>query len=487
MRAVTRLACMAVALVMVPALAYAQASIAGVVRDASGGVLPGVTVEAASPALIEKVRSVATDGSGQYQIVDLRPGSYTVTFTLPGFSTVRREGIELSGSFVANVNAELRVGAIEETVTVTGEAPTVDIQSVTQQRVLSKEVIDAIPTSRTHFAVGALVPGVTTNNRADVGGTNAIDHVFLTAHGGRTTDQRVMLDGLSTNNAEGSSQYSGYLINMGSAQEVTLDVAAGSAEQSTGGVRLNVIPREGGNTFRGTLFASGTNEHFAGSNLTDELRARGLQTPTSLRKLWDVNPSGGGPILRDRLWFYAAGRANGQDTYSGGFYNLNEGTAAWTYAPDLDRPAYNHGTQTSLNLRLTWQASVKNKVSFFYDKQTRCWCQRRLTPATSPEGISANEYPYADLTQVTWSSPATNRLLLEAGGSYHPENWRYKLPYPELIGVSEQSTGMVYRGATNANGGGLGPDAINEVWNSRASASYITAPTHSRSGSTTRG
>ena len=98
-------------LVLVPAAAYAQASIAGVVRDTSGAVLPGVTVEAASPALIERVRSVVTDGTGQYKVVDLRPGTYSVTFTLPGFSTLKREGIELAGSFTATVNADLRVGA----------------------------------------------------------------------------------------------------------------------------------------------------------------------------------------------------------------------------------------------------------------------------------------------------------------------------------------------------------------------------------------
>src|SRR5499427_6314100 len=102
-----------------PATVLAQAAIAGIVKDPSGAVLPGVTVEAASPALIEKTRAVVTDGSGQYRIVDLRPGTYTVTFTLTGFNTVRREGIELTGSFNATVNADLRVGSLAETITVT--------------------------------------------------------------------------------------------------------------------------------------------------------------------------------------------------------------------------------------------------------------------------------------------------------------------------------------------------------------------------------
>jgi hypothetical protein len=141
-----------VALILsIPATAYAQATVAGIVRDTSGAVLPGVTVEAASPALIEKVRSVVTDGTGQYQIVNLVPGTYTVTFTLPGFNTVTREGVVLAGSFAAKIDADLRVGAVEETITVTGETPIVDVQNTRRQRVIDRETIDEIPTSRTAY------------------------------------------------------------------------------------------------------------------------------------------------------------------------------------------------------------------------------------------------------------------------------------------------------------------------------------------------
>ncbi|MGB7219093.1 MAG: carboxypeptidase-like regulatory domain-containing protein, partial [Vicinamibacterales bacterium] len=147
--------------VLLSTAAFAQGgSIAGVVRDTSGAVLPGVTVEAASPALIERVRSAVTDGSGQYRIVDLRPGTYTVTATLTGFNTFKRDGIDVSGSGVFTINAELKVGAIEESVTVSGETPVVDLQSTTRERVMSKDVIDALPTGRTYFALGVLVPGV---------------------------------------------------------------------------------------------------------------------------------------------------------------------------------------------------------------------------------------------------------------------------------------------------------------------------------------
>ena len=131
----------------VPAIVRGQASIAGQVKDASGAVLPGVTVEAASSVLIEKVRSVVSDDTGQYRIVDLRPGTYTVTFTLPGFNTVKREGIALSAGFTATVDGELRVGSLEETITVSGASPLVDVQNTRQQTSVPRDVIDALAAS----------------------------------------------------------------------------------------------------------------------------------------------------------------------------------------------------------------------------------------------------------------------------------------------------------------------------------------------------
>src|SRR5438132_8874595 len=124
-------------ILLLPAAAWAQASIAGVVRDTSGAVLPGATVEASSPVLIERVRSITTDGTGQYKIIDLRPGTYAVTFTLTGFSTVKRENIVLTGSNTVTVNADLAVGSVQETVTVSGEAPTVDIQNTNKSTVIT--------------------------------------------------------------------------------------------------------------------------------------------------------------------------------------------------------------------------------------------------------------------------------------------------------------------------------------------------------------
>src|SRR3984893_44692 len=242
-------------LLLLPTAAYAQfaGAITGVAKDASGGVLPGGTVEAASPALIEKVRSVVTDATGQYRIVDLRPGTYSVTFTLPGFSTVKREGIELTGSFVATVNGDLKVGALEETITVTGETPIVDVQSVKVQQTVNNDIIRAIPSSRSAGGIQALIPGMSSNG--DSGGITGGGGSAGTIHGGRGSDSRTYNDGLNIGWGGGGGGQWGNGVNLGSAQEVVLSTSGGLGEAETGGVALNVIPREGGNTLRGSFGA----------------------------------------------------------------------------------------------------------------------------------------------------------------------------------------------------------------------------------------
>ena len=168
---------LAVCLLLMPALAFAQTSagsIAGVVRDATGAVLPGVSVEASSPALIEKVRSVVSDGEGQYKIIELRPGTYAVTFTLPGFSVVKREGIELTTGFTATVNAELKVGQVSETITVSGQSPIVDTQNTRQSVVMTRDVIDTVPSGRTFQNLGVLIPGVVSGQVVGTGVTQDV-------------------------------------------------------------------------------------------------------------------------------------------------------------------------------------------------------------------------------------------------------------------------------------------------------------------------
>ena len=269
-------------LLLLPSSAHAQFSgaITGVVKDASGAVLPGVTVEAASPALIEKVRSVVTDDTGQYRIVDLRPGTYSVTFTLPGFSSVKREGIELTGTFVATVNADLKVGALEETITVTGETPVVDVQSVRVQQTVGKDVLAAIPSSRSGGGIQALIPGM--NTSGDSGGITGGGGSASSIHGGKGNDSRTYSDGSNVGWAGGGGGQWGNGVNVGAAQEVVLSTSGGLGESETSGVSLNVIPREGGNSFSGSIVANGASGSWQGSNYTQSLKDQGLRAPSQL-------------------------------------------------------------------------------------------------------------------------------------------------------------------------------------------------------------
>jgi len=240
--------------------AQTGSGIAGVVKDATGAVLPGVTVEAASPALIEKVRIVETDAAGQYKIVDLRPGVYSVTFTLAGFSTVKRDGIELSSSFTATVNADLRVGAVAETITVSGQAPTVDVQNVVQQRVMTRQVLDGAPLgTKQAAAVGALIPGVVASSQ-DVGGTQ-FTAASIAIHGGRSGEMLILFDGMDASNGQGrGGAYTTVQSNDAAVQELGLEVSGLSAESELGGIRTNLVPRDGGNTLKGSFFANFTND-----------------------------------------------------------------------------------------------------------------------------------------------------------------------------------------------------------------------------------
>src|SRR5881397_1429146 len=272
-----------VLLVLIPTAAWSQTGIAGVVKDTSGGILPGVTVEAASPALIEKVRTVVSDSQGQYKIIDLRPGTYTVTFTLPGFSVVKREGIELSAGFTATVNGELRVGALEETITVTGQSPIVDTQNVIQM-----QVIQSLPNTGTNFA--ALTPGATRNT--DVGGSSGADTgATFAIHGGRGQDTRRLIDGMRWNSMEVGNSGTGFYFDPTGAEEVSIQLGGNSAEYELGGVQVNLVPKAGGNSFKGYAFASYTNNTLNSTAIPDDLRARGLPTIGAVKRVYDYSGS----------------------------------------------------------------------------------------------------------------------------------------------------------------------------------------------------
>ena len=437
-----------VVVMLLPAAAFAQAAITGVVRDTSGAVLPGVTVEAASPVLIERIRSVVSDASGQYRIVDLRPGTYSVTFTLPGFSTIKRDGIVLSGDFVATVSVELRVGALEETVTVTGESPTVDVQSARVQTVIDRDVITAIPSSRNANGIQALVPGMSSNGDSGgiTGGTGGMAGFI---HGARASDSRTLHDGINTGWAGANSNAA--ISNVAGSQEVVLTTSGGLGEAETAGAVLNIIPRDGGNQFSGTLFMSGAGGSMQGSNYTQELKDAGLRSPQELRHVVEFNPMGGGRIVRDKLWFYMTYRSLGaENTVPGMFANRNAGDPTkWVVDFDTAKPAFNDNIDRNAIARITWQVSARNKVSLSHSQQySRRNAEGGGQPTRTPEAVGLTLYNPGLVQTASWASPFTNRLLFEAGWADYFA--KYANSSPRIDGSNPETMISVVEQCANA-------------------------------------
>jgi hypothetical protein len=481
-------------LLLVPAAAFAQAAITGVVRDTSGAVLPGVTVEAASPVLIERVRSVVSDATGQYRIVDLRPGAYALTFTLPGFSTVRRDGIQLTGDFVATISVELRVGALEETVTVTGESPTVDVQSARVQTIVDRDVIAAIPTSRNANGIQALVPGMSSNgDSGGIGGGTGGMAGFI--HGARASDSRTLHDGINTGWAGANSNAA--ISNVAGSQEVVLTTSGGLGEAETAGAVLNIIPRDGGNTFSGALFMSGASGSMQGSNYTQALKDAGLRSPQELRHVFEFNPMGGGRIVRDKLWFYLTYRSlQAENTVPGMFFNRNAGDPTkWVVDFDTAKPAYNDNVDRNAIARITWQISSRNKLSVSHSQQySRRNSEGGGQPTRTPEAVGLTLYTPGFVQSASWSSPYTNRLLFEAGWANYFAKYANSAPRTDgsnpmtMISVVEQCANatlcpqfggipnLVYR-LHQPLQQGFENHQIGTIAQMRASASYIPART----------
>jgi len=339
---------------MLPAAALAQSAIAGVVKDSSGAVLPGATVEVSSPQLIERTRSTVTDERGAYQLVDLRPGIYSVTFTLEGFSTSKREGLELPSDFTATVNGELKVGALEETVTVSGASPVVDVQSTAKAQVINRDMLDSIPTAHTAQTAAALVAGVIMGT-PDVGGSGAMNQNATTAHGFNSAQTTVLLDGIQLNGMCGNGSTQSYS-NTQNYEEITVANAGAGADVSAGGVRQNLVPRRGGNEFHGSGAAIYSSGNWQAKAVTPELAARGLKQGDSFDSLYTFETGFGGKFVKDRLWWFGAARKQASNV-----------KVADTFYPD-GRQGVNEQYIKNVSLRLTWQINQRNQLNVFHDR-----------------------------------------------------------------------------------------------------------------------
>ena len=484
---------------VLPSLALGQTStagIAGAVRDASGAVLPGVTVEAASPALIEKVRTVITDQAGQYRILELRPGTYSVTFTLPGFSVVKREGLELTTGLTATANAELAVGSLEETITVSGATPVVDVQNTATRSVLTTAVLDTLPVTRGLQGFNVLTLGAvaSTNQGArDVGGNQGDWAGRMFVHGVREYGW-FGIEGLTTMSilADGSRRQE---INYAGLQETVINTAAPPAENEGGGVNVNLVPKEGGNTFRGVLFGDYTGERFQNNNLDADLRARGAGEANTTKYIFDVYGGLGGPILKDKLWFYTAHRwKDARQDVAGVFYNKLQGqsplpaiSSTLFYEPDLSRPAYvRRPAKQYYHERFTWQAAARHKITLLLSEEDNCACPISTSSARSPEA-SWWGYLRERHIQPGWTYTATNRLLVEAAFNRR-KDLGDEFTHESDVSKTDRSMmdvglGTWYGSLASGNNPNIGAgngwltdygSNLSRIWAARAAVSYVS-------------
>jgi len=478
-----------------PSLALAQDSgIAGIVRDNSGGVVPGVTVTAASSALIEKQRVALTDGEGRYTLTQLRPGTYTVTFSLQGFATVVREGLQLSAGFTANIDAEIRPGGLEESITVTGASPIVDVANVRRQTVVNEELLQTLPTSTK--SVGTFVSltvGIT--GVGEVGGSYQAEPGLDGFGGGRfhgKYGQKVSYDGMGMENSSGNSSYQ---LNAASIEEMVLSTSGMSAESNADGIVINVVPKEGGNTFRTIVAGLYTNSSLESTNLSQDLKDRGLLTANKTIKLFDESVSVGGPIKRDRLWFFVAPRSWGLARAQAGiFWNKTQNVfltppdaplkvVQWT--PWVDRPEDRNSGRLewydSILARITYRATPKNKFNVTYDEQRACNCGSFSGIASHENYIGQYRFEPNRLVQATWNAPVTSKLLLEAGFAATISQWNmYYNPgvTNDIVSIFDLGLNLGYGSPAVYLGHPNGRDRYTE----RAAVSYVTGSHNLKAG-----
>ena len=486
-----------------PGAAFAQATIAGVVREVSGAVLPGVTVEASSPALTEKVRTVVSDGTGQYRIVTLPPGNYTVKFSLPGFSTAQRENVTVSGSGVIPISVEMRVGTLEETIVVSGVSPLVDTQTTRRETVIDADTINALPITRNYGGVLYATPGLTVqpgvNNNALMPSMS-----LFSANGGISTEGRIFVNGVSVNGPFGQNSVTQFAFDVANAEEMQVLLGGGLGESETGGPVANIIPKSGGNRFSGSAFFSGTQSRFQSNNIDDQLRAQGIPAPPTVRKNWDTNGALGGPLLRNRFWFFGNVRSVGiaQVVAAGLPPNRHLGNPnEWLYEPETGVEPRFVESKFDITARLTGQVTPRNRVSVSYQPQYRCLgstlttgtdgCRVREggwigapfgSETVAPEAGPGYQDGPTTLSQATWTSPMSSRHLVDAavsrfsygiiGSGHMPPD----APFG-LIGVTESSGRYGRPNVSYRAPYGWGEyDTVS--WNWRAAWSYVTG-THS--------
>ena len=414
-------------ILLLPAAASAQSAIVGLLTDDSGGVLPGVSVEASSPVMIEGSKTTVTDNQGRYRFVEMRPGLYKITFSLTGFNTVVRDGVNLPSNFTATVNAEMKVGSLEETVNVSGTAPQVDVQQATRTVVIARDVIDTLPISRNVMGLAVIVPGVRPGT-PDMGGVQTTEQVGLRARGLGGLDGDQLVEGMSIQSYEGTSLS---FLDDTLQSEMTVSTAAIPADTGGGGIRLNSILKDGGNQFSGSAFMGGTKGTWVANNIDDRLRARNLAVANGLDHLEAFTASLGGPVLRDRLWWIFSARHQSTETTIANVpkYVFN--------ALGERSKATNDLYIRSLSTRLTWQAAKNYKVAGFIER----WWHKKGHSIGAGTDYRAGEQrdprnAHHSIGNMKLTAPVTPKWLVEAGYSWAQFYWKGGSPSGTPAGIA---------------------------------------------------
>jgi len=428
------LAAAIVVLVAAAGTAFAQVqtgSITGTVTDPSNAVLPGVTVTLTGEKLIGGAETQVTDSTGTYRFDRLPPGSYTVKLELQGFKTITRDDIRVSAAFVATVNAKLEVGNVTESITVTGESPTVDTKSNLQQTVMTQEILEGVPTGRDPWSLAKLIPGVQVATY-DVGGTQSIQQSSLSSHGSNTNDVNYNIDGATVNWPGGGGGATMLYYDQGMFEEVNYMTSAIPAEVMAGGVSINMVTKDAGNKWRGNV-----KYYFANDSLQSENHKQPNFPPTFLgnptQKLYDLNLSGGGAVVQNRLW------ANGTIRR----WLVNKLTNAKN--PDGSQ-ALDDNLLKNYSFKLVGSISPNQKASVSYLWNNKIRGHRRDTP---PDFVP-------DIAALVQTNPASATQAKYTG-------IRSRLVYESSFSIMDGQTNYKYQPGTPA-------DAIRVVDNTASTA-----------------